>query len=71
MYTNTLWNFLVITPTTTTSNHSLSVYTGVDGIYFSLNSHQHRVRGGSQTYRREESREFGARSRRQGLNFLL
>ena len=32
------WNSLVITPTTTVDLHSLSVYAGVDVIYFVLNS---------------------------------
>ena len=34
------WNSSVITPITTVDVHSLSVYVGVDGIYFVLNSHQ-------------------------------
>ena len=35
-----LWNLLIITPTTTVGVHSLSVYAGVDGVYFALNSRQ-------------------------------
>jgi len=34
------WNSSVITATTTVDVHSLSVYAGVDGIYFVLNSRQ-------------------------------
>ena len=37
-----LWNLLVIIRTPTTGAYSLSVYVGVDDIYFALNSRQQK-----------------------------